>query len=108
MSLYADYLTERTNKNIIEGDHGFIVYSISQKVLYIEDIYVSPDKRKSGLAKTMADFVCVLGKKAGCERVFGSVVPGAKNAERSLMVLVHYGMRLHSASSEIIYFVKDL
>ncbi len=108
MSLYADYKREREGKHVIESDHGFIVYSKEKDCFYIEDIYVIPSRRRTRAATEMADWVCALAKEAGFKKIMGSVVPSVNGANISLRTLMAYGMRLHSAQNNIIFFQKDL
>ncbi len=108
MSLYADYKREREGKQVIEDKDTFIVYSIEGEVLYIEDIYVVPEKRKTGLARKLSDYVVGLGKLKGCTKVYGSVVPSANNSHDSLLALLAFGMTLKGVGPNIIYFAKEI
>ena len=108
MSLFADYKFEREGKHLIENDHGFAVYSFNKEVCYIEDIYVKPDDRKTGAAREMADWISNLAKGRGCKRLMGSVSPSANSSHASLLVLVAYGMTLHSSQYDMVYFSKEL
>jgi ribosomal protein S18 acetylase RimI-like enzyme len=113
MSLYAKYLTEKTEDMILEREHGFATYRITtdlneQKTVYIIDIYVDSDFRKSGLASQMADEITEIAKKENCTKMFGSVVPSTKNSTASLSVLLAYGMKLNSSTNDFILFEKEL
>lgn len=108
MSLFADYKAEREGKLVIETDKAFAIYSIVKDSCYIEDIYVSPEFRKAGVAKQMADFISDIAKQKNCKYLFGSVAPSGKGSQESLKILLAYGMRLHSSMSDMVFFVKDL
>ena len=110
MSLYAKYLTERTNDRILEINHGFATYRMlpEQKVVYIVDIFVDSDFRKAGSAAQMADEIAKTAKKEGCTKMLGSVVPSAKNSTISLKVLLAYGMTLQSSTNDFILFEKEI
>lgn len=109
MSLYGQYIKERTNKHILENDNGFVVYSYPQpQVVYIEDIFVNSDNRSNHLATEMANQVIAEAKDKGCIKALGSVVPSANNSTISLKVLLAYGMSLDSATNDFILFKKDL
>ena len=110
MSLYAKYLTERTNDKILETAHGFATYRIipDQKAVYVVDIFVEADFRKAGNAAQMADEIAKIAKKEGCIKMLGSVYPSTKNSTDSIRVLLAYGMRLQSASNDFILFEKDI
>lgn len=110
MSLYANYIIERTNDLIIESEDGFVVYRYLEdgKTVYIIDIYTIPSKRKEGLASRLADLVVAEAKKRECTLLLGSVVPSAKYSTISLKVLLGYKMTLHSAANDFIVFKKEI
>lgn len=109
MSLYADYLTQRTEDHIIENDMGFITWRyMPNNQVYIVDLYVRPESRGSHVASDLADMVVSQAKEKGCTELFGTVVPRAKNSDISLKVLQAYGMSLHSANHEIIFMRKEI
>ncbi len=109
MSLYSKYVTERTNKQILETEYGFATYNFPDATtVYIEDIYVLPEHRKSGLAAAIANEIVVIAKEKGCTQILGSVVPTANNSTDSLKVLLAYGMKLRNCSNDFIVFQKDI
>jgi ribosomal protein S18 acetylase RimI-like enzyme len=109
-SLYADYLRERTNDQILETPEGFVTYRFLNdgKTVYIIDIYVIPEARKIGHATELADIVISKAKAKGAVEMIGTVVPTAKNSTTSLKVLLGYGMTLNSASQDLIVFRKEI
>ena len=109
MSLYAEYLRERTKDEIIEGERGFATYRFTdEKTVYLVDLYVRPDFRKSGVARETADLVAEIARKRGCTKMLGSVVPSTKGSTESLKVLLAYGMTLESSGPDFIIFGKEL
>ena len=110
MSLYAQYLKEKTNDHIIETDYGFATYRFidSNNSCYLTDIFILPDLRQKNLATKLADQVCMEAKARGCSSLIGSVIPSNKDSTISLKVLLEYQMKLLSCESDIIYFRKDI
>lgn len=109
MSLYSNYIFEKTDKTIIETEKGFITYSFTDgKTCYIQDIYILPDFRKSNEATKLADRVTEIAKKYGCTKLIGSVIPSAKNSTDSVKVLLAYGMSLDSSTNDFILFSKEI
>lgn len=110
MSMYAAYLNERTNDEILETEKGFATFRYLNdfKTVYIVDIYVRPDFRKDGIAGALADTIVEMAKASGATELLGTVAPSAKNSTDSLKVLLAYGMKLHSATSDCIIFRKDI
>jgi predicted GNAT family acetyltransferase len=108
--MYADYLREKSNDQIIENEHGFASYRYLNdgKSVYIIDIYILSSARKHGSASAMADLIVGEAKKIGCSELLGTVVPSSKNSTDSLRVLLGYGMSLYSSSQDLILFRKDI
>jgi hypothetical protein len=107
--MYADYLKEHRGDHLIENEFGFAVYRfLNETQVYIVDIYVVPEQRKSHEASTIADAIVVVAKARGCSELLGTVVPSANKSTESLKVLLGYGMRLKSASDDLIIFSKGI
>ena len=109
MSMYAEYLTEKTDDQILEVQEGFATYRyIDEKTVYIIDIYVKPEFRRNHIAKAMADTIVRLAKEKGCQILLGSVVPSAKGSTESLKALIAYGFQLHSSQQNFVVFKKEI
>lgn len=108
-SLYAEYLQERTDDQILENDKGFITWRyLNAKQVYIVDIFVRKKFRNQDIASKLADYVCSIAKNLGYKEVLGTVCPSAKGSNYSLRVLWGYGMSLCSADKDIIVMKKEL
>lgn len=109
MSNFAEYLLERTNREIIEDDRGFATYYYADDLgCHIEDIYVRPDFRNSGVAKEYADKITDRAKERGCKFLYGSIVFPGHGKTASAKVLLAYGFKLHSATNNFILFKKEI
>ncbi len=109
MSLFAEYLSERTADLIIEGTDGFVTYRyVDEKTVYIVEIYTRSKMRRSGYATTLADQVVDEARAKGCTEAIGTVVPSTKGATTSLKVLLGYGMELKSSGPDLIIFRKGI
>lgn len=111
MSLYSEYIREHHDDGIIEiEDVGFASYRFLNegKSVYLVDIFVRSDFRKTNVASKMADEVIAKAKNLGATELLGSVVPSAKNSTDSLRVLLAYGMKLKNSSNDLIIFRKDI
>jgi len=112
MSLYGEYIKEKQGDGIVERTEGFATYRYlrnkDQVQVYVIDIYVRPEFRKSGLASAIADEIAEIAKKEGATEMLGTVNPSANGATESLKVLLGYGMRLKSASENLIIFGKGI
>ena len=110
MSLYAEYITERTADKIIEAEDGFVTYRFLNdgKTVYVIDVYVVPKSRGSGRASQLVNMVADIAKESGAIEMLGTVVPSANGSTISLKGLLAFGMKLQSSSNDLIIFRKDL
>ena len=112
MSLWADYIKEHRNDDIVELDGGFAVYRFVDdngvKSIYIVDLYVKPRFRYGRLAKIIANQVVKIGKSEGCTRLLSSVAPHSNNSTYSLKVALSYGMELYNCIDNMIVFKKEI
>lgn len=110
MELYKKYLEEREGKHLFYNEVCFIKYSYpDSNSIYIEDIYVVPEKRKSHVAKNCADKLCIKAKEQfGCNTVFGSVCLDTIGADNSIKVLHAWGMKISHHQDNMIYFKKEI
>ena len=106
--MYSNYLKERTDKEVLETEQGFAVYSFTQDAVYIEDIFVDKDFRHSNVASDIADKISEIAKSKGFKKMLGSICPSTKNSTEGLKVLLAYGFKLDSSTNNFILFAKDL
>lgn len=109
MKMYQEYLSEREATNIIyREDRGFITWKFIDDAVYIVDVYVVPQERKSGLATALASEVYNIAYGEGMIFVIGSVDVKACDPTTSVEVLLAHGMRITGVSGDIIWFKKRL
>ena len=110
MSLWSEYIKEREGKEVIELEGGFAVYKITpeDKSVYLEHIYVQPGLRKSGLASRMTDQVAKRAKEKECRVMYGSNVPNAPGATKSMLAQLKYGFKLSHLEGKLIVLYKEL
>lgn len=107
-SLYAQYILEREDFEIIESEKGFATFQIKDGLCYIRDIFVKRELRDKRVAADMADQITLIAKERGCVELIGSVCPEARGATSSLKVLLAYGFKLKSSQNNLILFTKGI
>lgn len=108
MSLYADYIKERENKECIDNEYGFITYKISGADSYIVDFYVRPEYRRTGKGTELANLAAEAAKASRCTRLLGSVIPDTNNSTESMKALMWYGFKLLWARENFIMLFKEI
>lgn len=109
MSLYAEYIKEREDKEIIESDKGFATFkTFDNGECYLQDLYVIPTERKTGLATEMTDTIVKIAKERGCNTLIGSVCVEDQSATRNMKVFLAYGMQIYKNAGMMIFLKKDI
>lgn len=108
MKMYRDYLKERLGDVLLERDEGFATYRFIGDAVYIVDIYVRPDFRRTMVASNMADEIAEIAKEKGCKEMIGTVSSMSKNPTDSIKVLLGYGMKFFSSTNEGLIFKKEI
>lgn len=109
MSLYSEYLAEKTDTLVVESEKGFATYKYTEDgAVYIIDIYVKPDFRNEKVASQMADNIAEIAKVKGIKKMYGSINISTKQCTDSLKVLLAYGFRLNSSTTNFLLLEKDI
>ena len=109
MSLYGRYLKERSNTDIIEFDYGFASYKyLPSGYVYILDMYVLPENRRSKYAYKLADMICEMAIEKGYNHLLVSADNRKNGYEVSIKVFEGYGMKEHVCDGHITYYTKYL
>ena len=104
-SLYAQYLKERRGGETIEESYGFVTYHIiSSTELYIEDVYVIPEERRSHKAVDLWNKVLEIAKQKGITKVIGSVDLNTSSRDISIKGLYARGMKISHYTNNMLYF----
>lgn len=108
-SLYAQYIRERENKDIIESDKGFATFkTFHNGECYLQDLYVVPSERKTGLATEMANKIVEIAKERGCNTLIGSVSTEDQHATKNLKIFLNYGMEIYKIVGTMIFLKKNI
>lgn len=107
-SHYAQYIQERAGKSIIENENGFATYVELEDGIYIEDIYVVPEKRNAKVASEFGQKIELIAKELGYKKLFGSVATNVNGTTESIKKLINYGFEFYNCNSDMIYFIKEI
>lgn len=103
----CQYFLERENKEVIEFNHGFLVFKrLCENEIFITDIYVDRSKRNLGEAHKMAD--CLV-KKYCPKVIFGMIDLRASNgSEASAITMLKYGFKFHEIQDKYTIVFKKV
>lgn len=71
--LYWQYMKEREGLDVLEVEHGFIMYAKLENQWYITDFFVRPEYRNKGVGQFLWAKFCNMAKEAGAKSVAGTL-----------------------------------
>lgn len=107
-SMWARYREETSQTKFIEVEHGFISYSLLPECIYLEDIWIAPEHRKSGLGLELVEQAEVIGRAEG--KPFSLAVVNLENpvAATSLKAHLAVGFLPFSAEGNKIWLKRSI
>lgn len=107
-SNFALYKEEREGAVVIETEKGFATAVELGDYIYLDEVFVRKEYRRSRECYRLADKIAEIGKELGYKKMLGSVCTDANNSTTSLKVLLNYGFKLLKNEKNMIYFEKEI
>lgn len=110
MSLYAEYIKEREDADIIENDKAFLSYRYtrSRREIYIIDCFVKKEYRNQREAKKLFEQLEIRAKELDCLYILASVDMGTNGWEHSLSKLDKNGFIYDWKINTQVFVRKDI
>ena len=108
MELYKEYIAERENAHLHYNDIGFITWEYQDNCVYIIDIYVRKEFRKSGKGVELEKFVLDEAKLRGYNTIICSACTDTNNWEKSLEILKKVGYEEFMKETNMIWLFKRI
>ena len=109
--MYFKYIKERLGKDSIQyEDKAFAIFFDypAENAIYVEDVYVSPDYRRSGIGEKIMEDMCNLAKEANRKYLLGSVDITSNNPEASLIGMLKNDFKLYKTDDSMLYVRKEI
>jgi GNAT superfamily N-acetyltransferase len=108
MSLFAAYQKELWSYETIEVEAGFICYQEFPEHIYLAELYVSPDLRRSGLATRLTKQVENLAREKRKRHLISRIDLAQGGSAESLRAHLAYGFSPYLAEAGKIWLKKEL
>jgi hypothetical protein len=110
MKLYAEYLKETSGRECVYTDSYFYTYIIKNEVVHLEEVYISKEKRNTGLIDKIVEDVYKLGKDNNCKYITSSacVHTFKKVVERTDHILRRNGFVIYDEDNYMIKYVREI
>ena len=108
MKFYVDYVKERNGWEVIQNDHGFICYSITEQMVCIEELFIEKVYRQSKIGKTLVDLVCEKAQEKGFTHLYGVIHTNALTADVAMLGALKIGFSIIRAEGNKIIIAKKV
>lgn len=109
MNLYKQWLKEYKNKDTLDSEHGFIIYSkLNNEVIYLEDMFIKPESRNQKHSLDLANKLVTLAKEQGFVQLITSLDPKTPMFERSYNNAINFGFKISHVHGSLIILKKDI
>lgn len=101
MSLWSQYIKECALLEIIENEFSWATFHIEPNdCLWINDMYVAPEKRRSGEAKKLLDQIFAWGRDRDCMYCYATIHTSSKSATEAIAAAIALGFRIVPSSNK--------
>ena len=107
-TLYAKYIKERDQVEILENECGFLLYKIIGKDCLIVDLFIEAESRNLGECRKLVDELSLIAKSANCESLFGNIQINDPGSSRTMKAALAIGFEILSANIQLITIIKKL
>lgn len=108
MSLWADYYKERFGHKTIEKEWGFASYSVKPPFICIEDMYIKPAYRQTGLGTCLLGIIAHAEQNSGCTDFWTQVWLNDACAANSLRAQLARGFKMLEAQGGRIILTRPI
>ena len=107
-TLYAKYIKDRQDGEILENEFGFITYRIVEKECFIMDMCIDTSKRGRGFGKILVYDLERIALEKGCDVISANVHLWDKGASNTMLAALTVGFEIAQANNNVILIIKKL
>lgn len=107
-SLYAQYAKERANRETVESDDFFVTFTVYATHVYIEDIYIVPERRGQGLCSTLFADIEQAAAAIGVKKTIINVSPLSATCDETVKKMLKMGFKIYKTTEDLIYMSREI
>jgi len=107
-TLYAKYIKERDDREILEDEFGFITYKISGEECYINDMCIDLSERSGSRGRNLIEQLKEIALKLGCTFISANIYLADKGSSNTLFASLKVGFKVVKANHDILFIVKKI
>lgn len=105
MKLYAEYIKERENAEIVYNEKGFVTYKKDHDGILIMDAFVKKENRNNHILKNFIDLII---DKTKTSKLYATTDSTANDWETSERVILALGFNKFNIVRNTNYYIKEI
>lgn len=108
LDLFAEYVLEREGGILLKHTHGFAIYKdYSPQLGYLQDVYVVPDFRQTGIGQELLQQAIDIAKKSNKIALLTSTDTAANGATESAIAILKSGFKILKLDNTVIWYIME-
>lgn len=107
-TLYAKYISQRAGHEILENEHGFVIYKINGEECFIVDMFVDNEMRKKYYGSDFINELVEIGKSKNCKFITANIHLWDANYQVTLISSFKNGFNIVKASNDVLLISRNL
>jgi GNAT superfamily N-acetyltransferase len=106
--MFAEYVLEREGGILLKHKHGFAIYKDFNATLgYLQDVYVLPDFRQTGVGQELLQQAIDIAKKSNKIALLTSTDTLANGATESALAILKSGFKVLKTDNSLIWYIME-
>jgi GNAT superfamily N-acetyltransferase len=107
--MFASYVLEREAGHLLKHTHGFAIYKDYNEALgYLQDVYVLPDYRQTGVGQELLQQAIDIAKKSNKKALLTSTDTAANGATESALAILKTGFKILKTEDTMIWYILEI
>lgn len=107
-SLYYDYIKSREDSDVIESSDGFLIYTTTERGLFIKDAYVKPELRQKSVMSGFVHQLEGIARELCLEWIIAHVQLNDPGRKQTLMAAFKNGFELVDSNNVFLTIAKKV
>ncbi|MBL7545620.1 MAG: GNAT family N-acetyltransferase [Bdellovibrionaceae bacterium] len=107
-TLYSKYIKSRENADILEDEHSFVTYKISNGELIVLNLFVDKEARKNGFCRSLIVQLEDIARENSCKLMTGNIHLIDPGANETMQAALKIGFKLGTANQNTILIYKNI
>lgn len=108
LELFEAYIQEREQGMLLRHAQGFAILRLQKDVVYLQDVYVHPEHRQTGVATQLLLQAIDIAKKSNKKALITSTDVSTANPEQSIQAILSRGFKVLKLEENLIWYVMEI